>query len=50
MLGLLLTLIAGGFFLLGCIIAVKKQDNKQIISFSLGMAFSVLILLLFPAF
>ena len=46
MLGLLLTLIAGGFFLLGCIIAVKKQDNKQIISFSLGIAFSVLILLL----
>ena len=39
-------LIAGLFFLIGVIIAIKVKDNKTLISYSVGMAFTVLILLL----
>lgn len=46
MLNLLLTLLAGLFFLVGSFIALKVYNNKNLISFSVGMAFTVLILLL----
>ena len=43
---LLITLLAGGFFLVGSLIAKFAKDKKGIIPFSLGMAFSVLLMLL----
>lgn len=47
MIYLLITLLAGLFFLVGIIASVlKKKNNEKLINFSLGMSFSVLILLL----
>ena len=43
---LLLTLIAGLFFLIGVVINKINKGSKKVISFSIGMAFSSLILLL----
>lgn len=43
---LLLTLIAGLFFLIGVVINKMNKGNKKVICFSIGMAFSSLILLL----
>lgn len=43
---LILTLIAGLFFLIGVAVNKINKSNKKIISFSLGMAFSSLVLLL----
>ena len=43
---LILTLIAGLFFLIGVVINKINKGNKKVISFSIGMAFSSLILLL----
>lgn len=42
---LLITLIAGLFFLIGVMIALVSKNNKQIINFSMGMCFTVLIML-----
>ena len=39
------SIIAGCFFLVGYLIATNKKDNKNLGSFSIGMAFTVLILL-----
>lgn len=44
--GLICCLIAGLFFLVGVLIAVFGKSNKNLINFSVGMAFTVLILLL----
>ena len=46
MTALLITLLAGVFFLIGAIIAKLGHKKKGIIDFSLGMAFSVMLLLL----
>ena len=43
---LLLTLIAGLFFLIGVVINKINKGSKKVISFSIGIAFSSLILLL----
>ena len=43
---LLLTLIAGLFFLIGVVINKMNKGSKKVICFSIGMAFSSLILLL----
>ena len=43
---LLLTLIAGLFFLIGVVINKMNKESKKVICFSIGMAFSSLILLL----
>jgi zinc transporter, ZIP family len=43
---LLMTFIAGIFFLVGAIIAIVTKNNKNLINFSIGMAFVVLIILL----
>ena len=42
----LINLVVGLFFLIGAFIAFKNKKNKNIINFSVGMAFSVLLLLL----
>lgn len=41
-----ITLIAGIFFLIGSLIASKLSNKKQLLSFSIGMAITVLIILL----
>lgn len=41
-----ITLLAGLFFLVGAIIAIRGKNKKGLIDFSIGMAFSVMILLL----
>lgn len=47
MLSLLITVLAGSFFLIGNLISnLNKKNNLKLINFSLGMSFSVLILLL----
>ena len=43
---LLITLLAGCFFLVGSLIARFAKDKKGIIPFSLGMAFSVMLMLM----
>lgn len=43
---LLVTLIAGLFFLLGALLAFFGKEKKGLIEFSIGMAFSVMLLLL----
>ncbi len=45
MLSMFITIIAGFFFVIGYIIALYKKNNSYLTSFSIGMAFSVLILL-----
>ncbi len=45
MLSLLVTLIAGLFFLIGALIALFYKNNKNLISFSVGISFIVLIFL-----
>jgi zinc transporter, ZIP family len=47
MLNLLMTLIAGLFFLVGAFITLRVPNNSKLIKFCVGMAFSVLLLLLF---
>ena len=42
----LINLVTGLFFLIGAFIAFKYKSNKNLINFSVGMAFTVLILLL----
>lgn len=42
----LINLIAGLFFLIGAIIAIKYKNNKNLVNYSVGMAFTVLIILL----
>lgn len=42
----LITLLAGLFFLVGALIARFEKNNKSLNDFSIGMAFSVMILLL----
>jgi len=42
----LINLVAGLFFLIGAFIAIKYKNNKNLINFSVGMAFVVLIILL----
>lgn len=46
MINLLINLLAGMFFLIGALIAIKLKNNKRLTSFSIGMAFIVLIILL----
>ena len=41
-----INLIAGLFFLVGAFIAIKNKSNKNLINYSVGMAFTVLIVLL----
>lgn len=43
---ILISLIAGLFFFIGYFVAVYKKENKNLSNFSIGMAFSVLIMLL----
>ena len=43
---ILISLIAGLFFFIGYFVAVYKKNNKNLSNFSIGMAFSVLIMLL----
>lgn len=45
MVSLLITLVAGMFFLLGTVIALLTKNNKNLISFSVGISFIVLFLL-----
>lgn len=40
------TLIAGAFFLIGALLAIFGKHKKGLIDFSIGMAFSVMVLLL----
>ena len=42
----LINLVVGLFFLIGALIAFKNKNNKNIVNFSVGMAFIVLLLLL----
>lgn len=44
---LLITLFAGAFFLVGTLIALYVKNDKKLISFSIGISFIVLILLIF---
>lgn len=46
MTGLLITLIAGLFFLVGTLISLYSKNQKNLISFSVGISFIVLILLI----
>lgn len=41
-----INLVVGLFFIIGAIIAFKNKNNKNLINFSVGMAFIVLIILL----
>lgn len=43
---LLINLIAGLFFIIGVIISLKKDNNKELTNISLGLAFTVLMYLL----
>lgn len=45
MISIIITVIAGLFFVIGYFIALNKKDNDNLTAFSIGMAFSVLILL-----
>lgn len=42
-----ISLIVGLFFLLGAYLSIKNNDSEKMISYSIGMAFIVLIILLF---
>lgn len=44
--GNLINLVVGLFFLIGAFIALKVKNNKDLVNFSIGMAFIVLIILL----
>lgn len=46
MINIIITLIAGIFFLIGSVIANKFSKKEELLSFSIGMAFIVLIILL----
>lgn len=46
MISLLITLIAGLFFLVGTLISLYSKNQKNLISFSIGISFIVLILLI----
>ena len=43
---LLINIVVGLFFLAGAFISLKQKQNKNLVNFSIGMAFSVLLLLL----
>ena len=43
---LLINLVVGLLFLAGAFISLKQKQNKNLVNFSIGMAFSVLLLLL----
>ncbi len=43
---LLVTLIAGLFFLIGAVLAIFEKKKKGLIEFSIGLSFSVMLLLL----
>ena len=43
----LINLVVGLFFIVGAFIAYKNKNNKNLINFSVGMAFIVLLILLF---
>ena len=43
---ILITLIAGGFFFVGALVALFIKKNKILVNFSIGMSFSVLLMLI----
>ena len=45
MVGLLITLLLGIFILIGCLIAFLIKKRQKVIDFSLGLAFSVIVML-----
>ena len=48
--GLLITLILGLFIVVGAIITFASKNNNKFVNFSISLAFSVMIMLMFVRF